>query len=482
VASGFTSVLLDKTLKSSTLKLAGIYVIVFCAAILSLIGYVYWNTAAYLYRSVDAAIDTEVALARQAYAQNGRGGVAAFIERHLADGYFADRVYLLVDPAGQTVAGNAASWPEAVPDGDGRRGFSSIALAPGASGGHAFRIGYQVLPDRSRLLIGRDATDLDRVGRDTALSLAIGAALFLLLAAAAALSTSRRSVKRIEAINSTSRNILQVGLGDRVPLRGTRDEWDELAENLNSMLARVEELTDASRHVADNVAHDLRTPLARLRGRLERALRSGPGVDQYRTVISTAVAELDGILTTFSALLRISRIERGDPAIAFCRLDVSELAREVVELFAPMAAEAEVLLDISGDRAVFVLGNRDLLFDAISNLLDNAIKHGGRDREVTVAVAYERDEPVVTIADRGPGIPPEERERVLTRFYRLDRNRGSPGNGLGLSLVAAVAGVHGAMIEMGDNAPGLRVALRFPGPEASPRTSEPAEPALLRHR
>lgn len=304
---------------------------------------------------------------------------------------------------------------------------------------------------------------------DRSLAFALGGAvgLLILLAVAAGVSTSWRSVSRIEAINATSRAIMRSGLGQRIPLRGTGDEWDELAENLNAMLARIEELVEANRQVSDNLAHDLRTPLTRMRGRLEKAIHRPPPAGEYPVLIGAAIAELDGILRTFSSLLRISRIEVQDRGDGFREVDLGALAREVVELFEPTAEEAGAALRVAGKKGICVIGDRDLLFDALANLVGNAIHHG-RGGPVTIAAAQDGAGATVAVGDRGPGIPAEERRNVLKRFYRLERSRSSPGNGLGLSLVAAVAGLHGARIAMSDNAPGLRVELHFPRPAAAP--------------
>jgi len=285
--------------------------------------------------------------------------------------------------------------------------------------------------------------------------------LFLLLAAAAGISTSRRSVARIESINATSREIIATGLRERIPVRGTGDEWDGLAENLNSMLDRITELVESNRQVSDNVAHDLRTPLTRMRGRLERAYNRQLDLGQYHMLIGDVIAELDEMLRTFSSLLRITEIETHHRTAGFRNLDLAEIAREAVELFDPAAEENGVTLELCARDRVDVVGDRDLLFDAISNLVDNAIKHGGPKGSVTLAVSLSADGPLASVADRGPGIPLEERRHVLRRFYRLEVSRNSPGNGLGLSLVAAVANLHGAHIEMADNFPGLRFELHF---------------------
>ena len=213
------------------------------------------------------------------------------------------------------------------------------------------------------------------------------------------------------------------------------------------------------------MAHDLRTPLTRMRGRLEKGSNQQFSVSQYQTLVNDTIFELDEILRMFSSILRISQIEMRNQRGGFRDIDLTQIAREVVELFDPAAEEKSVKLHLFGNEAVFVVGDRDLLFDALSNLVDNAIKHGSSTEEIIVAVTYGARGPGVSVADHGPGVPADERRNVLKRFYRLEHSRNSPGNGLGLSLVAAVANLHGAQIEMADNAPGLRIELHFPSPD-----------------
>jgi signal transduction histidine kinase len=457
-------VLLDKTLRSSTLKLAAIYIGVVGVAIIGLFAHVYGSAVALTRRAIERDIRAERALLVADYHRGGPASVAAEIRRRIGDRDLGDWTYLLVDPSLAPLAGNLKAWPRAL---SGNRGWSELPAA-GRGPRSRMQAAYLALPGGERLLVGRDLGDLEDFDRSIALTLGTAVGLLLLLAAAAGVSTSRRSVSRIEAINMASREIMRTGLGQRIPLRGTGDEWDELADNLNSMLARIEELVEANRQVSDNLAHDLRTPLTRMRGRLEKAYHRPPAIGEYPALLGAAIAELDGILKTFSSLLRISRIEAQDRGNGFREVDLGALAREVVELFDPAAEDAGVRLRVSGAEGVRVTGDRDLLFDALSNLVDNAIHHGGRDGQVTIAVAQDGAGPAVSVADRGPGIPAEERRNVLKRFYRLERSRNSPGNGLGLSLVAAVAGLHGAHIAMSDNAPGLRVALRFPRPAMAP--------------
>jgi signal transduction histidine kinase len=453
-------VLLIKTLRSSTLKLAFLYVTGFSSAIFAVLGFVYWDTIAYVHERTDRAIAAENDALINAYAAKGKAGLIALIDRRTADSFFAEWVYLLVDSSLHHVAGNLARWPPSL-----RHGHGTADIADLARPGHratSTRVAYRVLPDGYHLLVGRKAEDLERFRGTIAASLASAGGLFLLLAAAAGISTSRRSVARIEAINTASRRIIETGLHERIPLRGTRDEWDELARNLNFMLDRIEELVESNRQVSDNVAHDLRTPLTRMRGRLEKAAQQSLGQAQHQALIADIILDLDAILKTFTALLRIAQIEARDRTSGFRPVDLAAIAREVVELFDPIAEESQIVLRHTATSETIVVGDRDLLFDALSNLVDNAIRHGGGSDDVTVSVSASAIGPVLAVADHGPGIPKGEHKHVLQRFYRLERSRNSPGNGLGLSLVAAVAKLHAARIEMADNAPGLRLEIWFP--------------------
>ena len=453
--------LLSKTLRSSTLRLAFVYITLFAAAIFGLFGYLYWSTMV----SVDRIADREIAIERQllaeAYDRDGRNGVAAMVNRRLRDRQFGAWSFLLTDPGGTKIAGNLTAWPGALA---GDRGDADITAPNGAR----LRAAYWRLANGDRLLVSRQVDDLHGFVGSIAVAIAWAIGLLIVLAAAAGISTSRRSVARIEAINATSRRIMQAGLGQRIPKRGSGDEWDGLADNLNSMLDRIEELVAAHREVSDNIAHDLRTPLTRMRGRLERAAAQPLEPEQYRALVGDTIGELDGILRTFASLLRISQIEAHEPNSGFRTIELGELAHEVVELFDAAAEERGVRLELTDANGVRVFGDRDLLFEAIANLIDNALKHGGNSGVVTVAVRPGE----IAVADHGPGIPVEQRQHVLKRFYRLERSRSSEGNGLGLSLVAAVASLHGGTIAMSDNAPGLRIALRFPPTPAQ----DPAAP------
>jgi signal transduction histidine kinase len=464
-------VLLAKTLKSSTFRLALVCVAVFSGTVFAVLGYVYWATTNYVRSRCDRDISADRALLVQAYGKAGRDAVVTLINQRIALQSFEPGIYLLVDPSMAFVAGTLTSWPGTLRAVQGWTDFE----VPEAAGHSQLRATYETLPDGSHLLVGRSLDDLDQFVGIMKTALASGAALTFVLAAFAGVSVTRRTVGRIEAINRTTRAIMHDGLGQRIPLRGTKDEWDHLAENLNAMLDRIEELMREVRHVSDNVAHDLRTPLTRLRGRLEKVSHQELDPERARALVADTMRELDAVLAIFSSLLRISRIEALDPRGTFPIVDLNQVAGEVAELFDAAAEEKGGRVKFESGGPGPVTGDRDLLFDAISNLIDNAVTHGGGDVQVTV-----RDNvrgPTISVADRGPGIPLEERPHVLKRFYRIERSRSSAGHGLGLSLVAAVAHLHRARLEMQDNDPGLRIRVHFPPAATAAETRlDPASP------
>ena len=462
--SGIVSVLLTKTLRSSTFKLALICIGIFGAVVLVLFGYVYWSSASYVRSQADHAIAAEHAILRETYARAGRDGLIAAIRQRGTAEHFERAVYLLADPSFAPLAGNLKLWPPALKDPDEPDKLRTREWRADATDRPVMRAVFETLPDESHLLVGKQIGDLDEFTRNIRTALAGGVLLLAVLAVAMSISVTRRTVGRIESINATCRAIMQSGLGTRIPMRGTRDEWDQVAENLNLMLDRIEALMGEVRQATDNVAHDLRTPLARMRGRLEKAYGRGRDNELDQALIGDAIADLDAVLRIFSSLTRISQIEASDRKVAFRSVDLAEIASKVVELFDAAAEDRDSHLRITGDRRVLVTGDADLLFDALANLVDNAIKHGREGGEVIVDVANDRDGAAVSVADNGTGIPVTEHPHVFRRFYRLERSRSMPGNGLGLSLVAAVARLHGARIEMIDNLPGLKVRLLFPEP------------------
>ena len=456
--------LLAKTLKSSTFKLALIAIGTFGVIASAIFSYVYLSTSAYVRSRSDRAIMTEYVSLQGAYQQSGREGLIALMQRRIADKSFPDNVYILADPSLVVLAGNLMAWPSAVTTLKGWIEFRAPQPLSGTANPPLLRAMVETFPSGDRLLVGKDISELDSFTDQIKTAVISGGALILMLAAVASILVTRRTVGRIEQINATSRAIMQSGLDKRIPLRGTHDEWDRVAENLNLMLERIETLMGEIKQVSDNVAHDLRTPLTRMRGRLEKAYHGRRIADDDQSLIGDTIADLDAVLRIFSSLTRIAQIETQARKDAFRTVNLVEITGEVVELYDAAAEQDGTRLSIVGDSEVLVTGDRDLIFDAIANLVDNAIKHGRAGGQVVVANENIDGRPVISIADDGRGIAAGEYEHVFKRFYRLEHSRYTPGNGLGLSLVAAVARLHGARIEMLDNSPGLKLKLWFSAP------------------
>jgi len=454
-------VLLTKTLRSSTFKLALIAIGTFGVIMSAIFSYVYLSTSSYVRSRSDRAVMADYMSLHGVYERSGRDGLIAGIQQRLADKGFAERVYLLVDPSSTPLAGNLKAWPSTVAAAGGWAEFRAAEPLRNAASRPLLRAMIETFPTGDRLLVGNDISDLDSFTGQIELAVISGVALIFVLAGVASILVTRRTVDRIESINATSRAIMLSDLDKRIPLRGTNDEWDRVAENLNLMLDRIETLMGEVKQVSDNVAHDLRTPLTRMRGRLEKAYHGQRIGETDQSLIGDTIADLDAVLRMFSSITRISQIETQARKDGFRTVDLVEIASEVVELYDAAAEQDGTRLTVAGDREVLVTGDRDLIFDAIANLVDNAIKHGRAGGRIVVTNENIDGRAVISIADDGPGIPSGEYQHVFKRFYRLEHSRYTPGNGLGLSLVAAVARLHGARIEMLDNAPGLKFKLWF---------------------
>jgi signal transduction histidine kinase len=456
-------VLLAKTLRSSTFKLALIAIGTFGVVVSAIISYVYLSTSAYVRSRSDRAITAEFTELRAAYEERGRGGLIKLVRERTTDNAFAGRVYVLIDPSSAVLAGNLAEWPPTAIAPSGWTEFRAPRSPPG-SGSPLVRGMTYKFPSGDRLLVGRDISDLDSFTGQIEKAVISVVSLIVVLAGVCTILVTRRTVGRIEQIIATSRAIMATGLDKRIPLRGSHDEWDRVAENLNLMLERIETLMGEIKQVSDNLAHDLRTPLTRMRGRLEKAYHGQRFDQDANALIGDTIADLDAVLRIFTSITRIAQIETQVRKEAFRTVNLVEIAREVVELYDAAAEQRGTCLTMTGDGEVLATGDRDLIFDAIANLVDNAIKHGRAAGRVIVASETVNGSPVVSISDDGPGIPADQHEQVFKRFYRLEQSRYTPGNGLGLSLVAAVARLHGARIEMLDNAPGLTFKLWFAAP------------------
>jgi signal transduction histidine kinase len=379
-------------------------------------------------------------------------------------------LYLLTDSAGEPLAGNVAQLPQGVLD---RAGFvdTPYETAGESAPGRRALARIFVLPGGFHLLVGHDLADRARIGAVMIRAMAISLVFFAALAALGALFVARRVLRRIDAMNGSARAIMAGDLTRRLPVSGSDDELDRLARGLNEMLARIDDLMAGMREVSDNIAHDLRTPLTRLRNHAEEALRGDADPAAYRAALERTIEESDGLIKIFNALLLIARAEAGAESAGMSAFDVGETVASVAELYEPLADEYGVALKVEAARGLTIVGNRELIGQAVANLIDNAVKYGAgeaKERPVAgrseIAVIARRDGETVRIevADHGPGIPAADRARAIDRFVRLEGARSRPGSGLGLSLAAAVMRLHGGAVRLEDNAPGLKVAVTLP--------------------
>jgi signal transduction histidine kinase len=402
------------------------------------------------------------------YRSTGAVAAAASIERRLQRGGLA--YYLLQRRDGARIAGNIAPVSPVLGllDLKVRLQSEKETAADRPQGDLRDAIGYGVLlGDGTFVLAGEDVGRLETVRKAILTAFAVGGGTSAILAILGGLLLSRGFLRRVESINRTARQIMAGELESRAPVRDNGDDLDRLAGNLNAMLDRIQSLMESLKQVSSDVAHDLRTPLARLRQNLEAARASAQTVEEFRSSTDAAIAETEGLLETFSALLRIAQIESGSRRAGFAAVDLSGLFEFVAMTFAVVAEDQGHRLVSKIEAGVTISGDRELLLQLATNLVENAIRHTPGGTTIGLQLRRERGEIVAAVADDGPGIPPEERAKALRRFYRLEASRTTPGSGLGLALVAAVADLHGARISLLDHSPGLVVEIRFPASTAS---------------
>lgn len=448
---------LGALLRTSTFQLTLFYTGLFSMSAALLAIFFYWSTIGLLVRETDATLKSEITGLAEQYIEHGLQRLAQVIVHRIRNDQSGAMLYLFATRDNQPLAGNLLEWPRIEADVDGWVEFTHHRL-DGRDVPARARV--YLLGDGLHLLVGRNIEQLQQLKQVVNRALVLGVGLIFLLATGGGLLMSSRLLKRVGAMTAATGDIVAGQLDRRLEIRGSGDEFDELASRVNIMLDRLQALLATVRHVSDNIAHDLRTPLTRLRNRIELAARDAPPA--VRDELEASVEDADQLLATFAALLRIARIESGSYDAQYEVLEVGTLVNDANELYLGIAQDKQLSLQAEVDGQALVRGDRNLLFQALTNLLDNAIKHSPAGGTVKVEVRSAAATVVIDVRDAGPGIAAHEHERVTQRFTRLDQSRSLPGSGLGLSLVKAVADLHGGSLSFSANAPGLCARLELP--------------------
>ena len=452
--------------RTTTVRLTFMFIALFVVFSILLLTFIAYQSSIQIQQQQTAAIDREVNLLQRIDQRQGFGGVVYAVSRLAAQP--GPGIYYLGDANGLQIAGNVNSFPDnvlhtegvfsftydrgdAVDDTDDARGFAVVRSL--------------VIDSNLRLIVGRDVVERRGFTSIVFQGFVIAVIGILVFSTLAGAVTAWRVIKRIDVINATSAKIMSGNLSERIPVTKRNDEFDVLATSLNAMLDRIEGLMQGLKEVTDNVAHDLKTPLTRLRTQAEAALRD-TNSDTQRAALETTLTESDKLIRTFNALLMIARAEAGAPSGAFADVDVSSVAGDVAELYEPVAEEQGITLESRIMPDVHLRANRELIGQALVNLIENALKYyepaedkAGR---ITIAVRAADGRVLIEVGDNGPGIPPEDRARVVERFVRLEKSRTEAGSGLGLSLVNAVARLHKGEFRIEDNKPGVLAVIDLP--------------------
>ncbi len=456
----------SRLFRSTAFRLTLLYMGVFAVFATAALGYVAWNARRLIEDQIRQTIDAEITGLSEQFRQGGIRRLIVVIEQR-ARGPGAS-LYLVTTPFGERLAGNVEQVPVGLLD---RAGESEIPYTRSSEDQSGARdataiVRVYVLPAGFRVLVGRDASERDRLRAVVRRAGGWALGVVLLLGVLGGFVIARRILKRVDDMSEKTLSIMSSDLTDRLPVSGNGDELDRLAINLNTMLDRITVLMGGLRQVSDNIAHDLKTPLTRLRNRADGALRPNASVDDMRLALEGVTEDADNLIRVFNALLMIARLEAGQARETMAPFDASAACEGVAELYEALADEAGATLASDIQPGVMAIGNRELVGQALSNTVDNALKYGrpadGSAATVTLSMRREADRVIFSVADRGPGIPPEQRQQALERFGRLDASRSQPGFGLGLSLVKAVADIHDGTLELKDNGPGLVVVLTIP--------------------
>lgn len=453
-------------MKMTAVRLSALYLLLFTVCAIGLVFYMTSLSVNLLTSQTEAAVNEEIESVGQSYQRAGIAGLVRSIERRgRQPGAY---LYLVTDPAGRIVAGNVQSIEAGVLQTDGwiERPISYERYGENNDPEvHRAIARVIVMPNGIRVMVGRDLGEPEKIWLVVRRSL--GAALGIMGIGAFLIwfFVGRRALHRIDEVSVASQRIMGGDLAGRLPVSGSGDEFDRLAANLNGMLARIQELNEGVRHVSDNIAHDLKTPLTRMHNRAESALANAKTTKAYRAALDGMIGDSDQLIRTFNAILMISRLESGYSSETMELLPLSTVVQDVFELYEPTAEDAGITFTLGSVDATPVRINRELVGQTISNLVDNAIKYaGGAEKPVEISLAVEKQDHMIRaiVTDNGPGIPPDQVDRATERFVRLEESRSQPGSGLGLSLAKAVMKLHGGTLELQDNAPGLRAVLAFP--------------------
>lgn len=460
------------------------YVAAFMGMSVVLVVYIGQNSASIMSEQVEETIRSEVNALSDQYRLGGIRRLVTAVDRRSRQP--GASLYLVTDFAGNVLAGNISRLPLGILDeADGRNiqvtyKHLQAETAPVAADNGARALRDITAPGKTQqavirvfeltggfhVVVGRDIGESLRFREMLTSALRLALVGMVIVAALGWLFIGRRVLKRIDSVSETSRTIMAGDLTERLQVTGSGDEFDRLAISLNAMLERIENLMYGLKEVSDNIAHDLKTPLTRLRNRLEATLRADQQSVDYRETVQSTIEEADHLIRVFNALLRIARVEAGSPDQDREDIDIAAIVREVSELYEPVAEEDGVNFQLLHCDKAVVFGSRELIAQAITNLLDNALKYGRRSDEtppaITVSLTASETEASIIVADNGPGIAKEDREKVCQRFFRLEQSRSAPGSGLGLSLVNAVAGLHEGTLLLEDNDPGLKISLNLP--------------------
>jgi len=457
--------------RSVTVRLTLVSAVLSTLAVGVVFAFLYWRAVGVVESQAADTVDSELHSLAEHLGDSGLIGLVQSVQERSHASSEAEPVYLVTDGLGNRLAGNLLDWPPTVlPDSQWRKVelYRRGDQRPVLIGARA-----AAFPGGVRLLVGRALAGRvqiqDAIGEAVLWSLAA----VWLMAMGGGLLLSRTILRRVDEVAAINREVMVGDLGRRVPVRGSGDEFDRLAASMNSMLARIEELMVGMRTVTDSVGHDLRSPLTRLRSRLERARAAGASEAEREKALDDALSDVDATLDLLGRLLEIARAESGLQRGQMADVDLAAIAGDIAELYEPTAEDRGLVLEATAGEPIVASGHAELLAQAVSNLVDNATKYGRGRIRVETAVVDGRAR--IRVEDDGPGIPAEDRQRAIERFVRLDPSRSGKGAGLGLSLVAAVARLHGGTLELSDAGPGLRVDLLLPLP--APAGDEAIGPA-----